>query len=70
MPIASAFARRFSIGDPSPADSESSMKPKQKSLHLLAVVVAMFAGFLFAGCDNKETVLDVNPPGGGVDVDQ
>ncbi len=46
------------------------MKPKQKSLHLLAVVVAMFAGFLFAGCDNKETVLDVNPPGGGVDVDQ
>ena len=34
------------------------------------MIAAMFAGFLFVGCDNKETVMDVNTPGGGVEVER
>jgi hypothetical protein len=42
----------------------------QSTFRLLALVAAMFAGFLFVGCDNKETVLDVDTPDGGVEVER
>jgi hypothetical protein len=38
------------------------------ALRLLALVAATFAGFLLVGCDNKETLLDVDTRGGGVEV--
>jgi len=41
-----------------------------KSARLLSLVAAMFAGFLLVGCDNKETLLDVETRDGGVEVER
>jgi len=38
------------------------------ALRLFALVAAMFAGFLLVGCNNKETLLDVETRDGGVEV--
>ncbi len=38
------------------------------ALRLFALVAAMLAGFLLVGCNNKETLLDVDTRDGGVEV--
>lgn len=38
------------------------------ALRLFALVTAMLAGFLLVGCNNKETLLDVETGDGGVEV--
>jgi uncharacterized lipoprotein YajG len=46
------------------------MKSIEKSFRVLAVMVVLFAGFMLVGCDNKETIMDVNTPGGGVEIER
>lgn len=46
------------------------MKSIEGFFRVLAVVVALFAGFLLIGCDNKETIMDVDTPSGGVEVER
>lgn len=44
------------------------MNSVPNSLRLFALAAAMFTGFLLVGCDNKETLLDVETRDGGVEV--
>lgn len=46
------------------------MKSIEELFRVLAVMVALFAGFLFVGCDNKETIMDVDTPSGGVEIER
>jgi hypothetical protein len=46
------------------------MKSIEGLVRVLAVMVALFAGFLFVGCDNKETIMDVDTPSGGVEIER
>jgi len=38
------------------------------AMRMLALVVAMLAGFLLVGCDRRETLLDIETRDGGVEV--
>ncbi|WP_145175196.1 hypothetical protein [Rubripirellula lacrimiformis] len=46
------------------------MKSIQEVAHLFLLTMAMAVGFVLLGCDRKETILDVDTPGGGVQVDR
>ena len=36
----------------------------------LFAIATLFVGFAIIGCDNKETLLDVETPDGGVEVER
>lgn len=44
------------------------MQTPNKVLHALLMMLALAAGFLVVGCDNKETLLNVKTPDGELDV--
>ncbi|GAA5509623.1 hypothetical protein [Novipirellula caenicola] len=46
------------------------MKSITQSMRSLFVVGTLLAGFAIVGCDNKETLLDVDTPDGGVEVER
>ncbi|TWU02999.1 hypothetical protein [Stieleria varia] len=46
------------------------MDSARQLLHLFLITSALAVGVLIAGCDNKETLLDVDTPNGGVSVEQ
>ncbi|MCC9642780.1 hypothetical protein LOC71_10885 [Rhodopirellula sp. JC740] len=46
------------------------MRQTRDLIHFLLLTAAMVAGFIVSGCDNKETVLDVDTPDGGVEVNR
>ncbi|KLU07344.1 putative transmembrane region and signal peptide protein [Rhodopirellula islandica] len=46
------------------------MRQPRDVVHFLLLTAAMVAGFIVTGCDRKETVLDVETPNGGVEVNR
>ncbi|WDQ17285.1 hypothetical protein [Rhodopirellula sp. P2] len=46
------------------------MRQPRDLVHFLLLTAAMVAGFIVTGCDRKETVLDVETPNGGVEVNR
>lgn len=41
-----------------------------RSMRSLFAIATLFVGFAIIGCDNKETLLDVETPDGGVEVER
>jgi len=46
------------------------MRQPRDVIHFLLLTAALVAGFVVSGCDSKETVLDVDTPDGGVEVNR
>jgi len=46
------------------------MRQPRDVIHFLLLTAALVAGFVVSGCDNKETVLDIETPDGGVEVNR
>ena len=46
------------------------MSQPRDVIHFLLLTAAMVAGFVVAGCDRQETVLDVETPDGGMEVNR
>ncbi|EMB18750.1 MULTISPECIES: hypothetical protein [Rhodopirellula] len=46
------------------------MRQPRDVIHFLLLTAALVAGFVVSGCDSKETVLDVETPDGGVEVNR
>lgn len=46
------------------------MRQPQIVIHFLLLTAALAVGFVVAGCDSRETVLDVETPDGGLEVNQ
>ncbi len=44
------------------------MKSHREMISLFWLLAAATVGMVFAGCDNKETLLDVDAPNGGVEI--
>ncbi len=44
------------------------MNAVDDALRLFLLAVTLVVGFFVAGCDHKETLLDVDAPNGGVEV--
>lgn len=53
-----------------PIFKELPMKTAQSKIYFYLIAAAFAAGITLTGCDNKETILDVETPGGGVEVER
>lgn len=44
------------------------MNTIRDAIHAFLLIAALATGFMLAGCDRKETVIEVDTPRGGVEV--